>query len=156
MLIIFPLSDIAPFVRYICRYLRLYVTLSVLPSDRYQRTSSSNADRYIVHYLVLLFIQLKLIINYNVNLHSFFDFINSCNLSEPLTPPERLQTPLPPSTLKMSIPSKTDVTSYFVVPTLTPITSTPNRLTMQTMQTELNTNTMNVPSDIITIGHLVL
>ena len=50
----------------------------------------------------------------------------------------------------------TDVTSYFVVPELTPITVTPTRATLQIMQTELNANAMSVPTSITTLGHLGL
>ena len=56
----------------------------------------------------------------------------------------------------MTSPTNADVTSYFVVTDLTPITVTPSRVTLQIMQTELNTNTMSIPTNASLLGHLAL
>ena len=56
----------------------------------------------------------------------------------------------------MTSPTNADVTSYFVVTDLTPITVTPSRVTLQIMQTELNTNAMSVPTNESLLGHLAL
>ena len=56
----------------------------------------------------------------------------------------------------MTTPSIVKVTQYFSKVTLTPITSTPLHDSIKNPQTELNTNTMSVPSDNTPFGHLVL
>lgn len=56
----------------------------------------------------------------------------------------------------MTSPTNSDVTSFFVVTDLTPITDKPTRASLRAIQTELNTNAMSVPTNESTLGHLSL
>ena len=56
----------------------------------------------------------------------------------------------------MTTPATIKVTQYFNKVASTPITSTPTHESMKTIQTELNANTMSVPSDNTPFRHLIL
>ena len=56
----------------------------------------------------------------------------------------------------MTSPTNSDVTSFFVVTDLTPITDTPTRVSLRSLQTDLNTNAMSVPTNESILGHLAL